>query len=213
MRLRVSLIIAGGLALLLLIPVAAIVALGVYGGAQGGQARGETETGAAITILPATGQPGTQVTVNGEGWHPREPIDLHLVVEKPERPPLDLAVGSVQASRNGDFEISLVIPPLAFDGPDARAEIRANGAAEGFEQVSGLATAEFDVEPYPTRIAVRVSDGTGTEINGARISVNDRFGRTATTVATDGTGVATIEGLSPGERDLTIRAGYFQGFR
>lgn len=210
MRLRVSLIIAGGLALLLLIPVAAIVALGVYGSGQGGQARGETATGATITILPATGQPGTQVTVSGEGWQPREPIDLLLVVEKPDRDPLNLTLGSVLASRSGEFDISLVIPPLAFDGADARAEIQANGAAEELEQASGLATAEFEVEPYPTRIAVRVSDDTGAEINGARISVNDRFGRTATTVATDGTGVATIEGLSPGYRDLTIRAlGYF----
>ena len=145
MRLRVSLIIAGGLALLLLIPVAAIVALGVYGSGQGGQARGETATGATITILPATGQPGTQVTVSGEGWQPREPIDLLLVVEKPGRDPLNLTLGSVLASRSGEFDISLVIPPLAFDGADARAEIQANGAAEELEQASGLATAEFEV--------------------------------------------------------------------
>ncbi len=210
MRLRVSLIIAGGLALLLLIPVAAIVGLGVYGAAQGGQARGETATGAAITILPATGQPGTQVTVSGEGWQPREPIDLLLVVKKPDQPPLNLTLGSVQASRSGEFDISLVIPPLAFDGADEQAEVHANGAAEDPELASGLATAEFEVEPYPTRIAVRVTDGGAAEIQGARISVNDRFGRTATTVATDSAGVATIVGLSPGERDLTIRAlGYF----
>ena len=210
MRLRVSLIIAGGLALLLLIPVAAIVGLGVYGAAQGGQARGETATGAAITLLPATGQPGTQVTVRGEGWQPREPVDLQLIVEKPDQPPLNLTLGSVQASRSGEFDISLVIPPLAFDGPDARAQIQANGAAAELEQASGLATAEFAVEPYPTRIALRVSDAAGAAIAGARISVNDRFGRTATTTATDGAGVATIVGLNPGERDLTIRAlGYF----
>ena len=210
MRLRVSLIIAGGLALLLLIPVAAIVGLGVYGAAQGGQARGETETGAAITLLPATGQPGTQVTVSGEGWQPREPIDLLLVVEKPEQPALNLTLGSVQASRSGEFDISLVIPPLAFDGADARAEIHANGAAEALELPSGLATARFEVEPYPTRIAMRVSDDSGFAVAGARISVNDRFGRTATTVATDGAGLAAITGLTPGKRDLTVRAlGYF----
>ncbi len=210
MRLRVSLIIAGGLALLLLLPVAAIVALGVYGSAQGGQSRAETATGAAITLLPAAGQPGTQVTVSGEGWQPREPIELLLIVEKPDQPPLNLTLGSVQASRAGEFDVAFVIPPLAFDGTDAQAAIQASGAAEEFEQASGLATAQFEVEPYPTRIALRVTDASGSAIAGARITVNDRFGRTATTVATDGEGTARIAGLAPGDRDLTVRAlGYF----
>ena len=210
MRLRVSLIIAGGLALLLLLPVAAIVALGVYGTAQGGQSRAETATGAAITLLPATGQPGTQVTVNGEGWQPREPIDLLLIVDKPDQPPLNLTLGSVQASRAGEFDVAFVIPPLAFDGAEARAAIQAHGKAEELDAASGQATAEFDVEPYPTRIALRVSDAAGSAIAGARISVNDRFGRTATTVATDAEGTARIAGLAPGDRDLTVRAlGYF----
>ncbi len=205
MRLRVSLIVAGFLAALILLPVAAIVALGVYGGSQGGQASGSSASGASVTLLPASGEPGSLVTIVGEGWQPREPVRLALVTGDGEgRPQLDVSLGSVQASRSGQFDASLVIPPLPFGGGGTSAFIEARGDAAG---QSGNASAPYQVEAYATRLALVVLDSPGkTPISGTRVTARDRFGRIATTLTTNSDGRATFVGLAPGQTELAIRA-------
>ena len=207
MRLRVSLIIALVLAVLILLPIVVIVALGAYGSSQGGQSSAQSSAGASITLLPAGGQPGTEVTVSGRRWRPREAIDLILVTEQPNRPPLNLSLGSIQASREGEFDIALIIPSLAFSGTGAQALVQARGSPNEAGESSGTATVRFAVEPYATKIAIKAIDEVGGRpISGAQVSVNDRFGRQTTAGTTDSLGIFELPGLAPGLTRLTVRA-------
>ena len=195
MRTRTAVALAGILALLVVLPVGVIVGLGIAGGAQGGSVSAVSATGQGLQLIPAGGPPGTEITVFGRGWNPRQRVRLSLELDTAQPDPqADLAIGlgEIVTSRSGEFETVVALPAMAIRPEQERAFIGA-GYAEG----GGRVVAGFLIEPPANQldVAITVGEGAGT---GADVLVSDAFGRELARGRTDGDGLASFIGLPPG---------------
>ena len=155
MNAKLALAVTAALAVLILIPVLAVVGLGVYGSALGGSTRVTGSSGAELTLQPARGPSGSVVTIRGSNWPERKNVSLFL-----RRPAvtdagaqLRLRLAKVLTSRSGTFQIESVVPS-ALVGADTN-EI----FIEGLSEVDGRgasADVRFEVLPHPGSIKVSV---------------------------------------------------------
>ncbi|MDE2702154.1 MAG: hypothetical protein OXH91_03295 [Chloroflexota bacterium] len=203
MRTRTAVALAGVLALLVVLPVAVIVGLGIAGGAQGGSVSAVSATGQGLRLIPAGGPPGSEITVFGRGWNPRQRVQLslELAAEQPD-PQADLAIGlgEIVTSRSGEFEAVVALPAMAIRPEQERAFIGA-GYADG----GGRVVAGFLIEPPANQLDVAVTavEGTGA---GADVLVSDAFGRELARGRADSDGVASFTGLPPGPVEVRAMA-------
>ena len=203
MRTRTALALAGVLALLVILPVAAIVGLGIAGGAQGGSVSAESATGQGLQLIPAGGPPGTEITIYGRGWNPRQRVRLSLELATGQPDPateLAIGLGEIVTSRSGDFETVVALPALAIRPEQERAFIGA-GYADGGDRV----VAGFLIEPPANQLDVAVTAGDRIGA-GADVLVSDAFGRELARGQADRDGIASFTGLPPGPVEVKALA-------
>lgn len=199
MRTRTAFAISGGLALLLALPVLAVIALGVYGEASVTTGAGVAGS-ADLVVSPAHGLPGSEIVVRGSNWPPRSLVSVYL-----GRPAggLDsaehaLRLASVIASRSGAFEVEHVIPAAVLPPGVIQVFFEAMTLSHEGREVRADRVA-FAVDPYPTLLRVHVVDrSTGAEIGGAQIQIEDALGRQVATGVAGERGEALFRGIPPG---------------
>ena len=203
MRTRTALTLAAVLALLVVLPVAVIVGLGIAGGAQGGSVSAVSATGQGLRLIPAGGPPGSEITVFGSGWDPRQRVQLSLELAAGQPDPgsdLAIGLGEIVTSRSGEFEAVVALPAMAIRPEQERAFIGA-GYADG----GGRVVAGFLIEPPANQLEVAVTAGEGTG-SGVEVLVSDAFGRELARGRADGEGVASFSGLPPGPVEVKALA-------
>ena len=203
MRTRTAVILAGVLALLVVLPVVAIVGLGIAGGAQGGSISAVSASGQGLRLIPAGGPPGTEITVFGRGWNPRQRVRLSLELATGQPDPQAgpaIGLGEIVTSRSGEFEAVVALPAVAVQPEQERAFIGA-GYADG----GGRVVAGFLIEPPANRLDVAISAG-GRTGAGTEVQVSDGFGRELARGRTDGNGVISFTGLPPGPVEVRALA-------
>ena len=205
MNARLALIISAALAVLILVPVLAVVGLGLYGSALGGSTRVTGSSGAELTLQPARGPSGSVVTISGSNWPERKNVSLFLrrpaVTDADKQ--LRLRLAKVLTSRSGTFQIESVVPS-ALVGADTN-EI----FIEGLSEVDGggaSADVRFEVLPHPGSIKVSVvSAASGDSLKNAVVSLIDNFGQRLERAVTDEGGNVVFSGLGPGSRQIRVR--------
>jgi hypothetical protein len=195
--------LAGVLALLAVLPVAAIVGLGIAGGAQGGSVSAVSVTGQRLQLVPAGGPPGTEITVFGRGWNPRQRVQLSLGLAAGQTDPQPdhvIGLGEIVTSRSGEFEAVVALPAVAIRPEQERAIIGAGYAGGG-----GRVEAGFLIEPPANQLDVAITAGDRIGV-GVDVLVSDAFGRELARGQADGNGTASFTGLPPGPVEVKALA-------
>ncbi len=191
--------------LLVLAPVVIVIALGAYGSSIGGQPIDANDTGAVMSIQPASGRADSQVTVKGQRWPPRSEIDLYLSRGNEAESTPFVRIANGVTSRKGGFSFSLALP-AALSGPQTayfllRAEVvTRSGTVESF------ATTDYRIEPYPNELTVHVIDSrSASSIEGAHVELSSSFGGSPLKLVTGTSGVARFSNLRPGVWSASVR--------
>ncbi len=203
MRTQAAVTLAGALALLVFLPVAVIVGLGIFGGAQGGSISAVSATGQRLQLIPAGGPPGTEITVFGRGWNPRQRVQLSLelaAAQTDSDTDLAIGLGEIVTSRSGEFETIVALPPMALR-PDLEQVFIGARYADG----AGRVVAGFAVESPTNHLAVAVTAG-GRPGSGVEVTVSDAFGRELARAVAGADGVVNFTGLPPGRVHLQALA-------
>ncbi len=203
MRTRIALTLAGALAVLVMVPVAVIVGLGVAGEAQGGSVSKVSATGQTLQLIPAGGPPGSEITVYGRGWSPRRNVQLSLQAAPGQfdpRPGLTINLGEIVTSRTGQFESVVTLPAMALRPDQQIAHVGAQYSDGGGSVVVG-----FLIEPPSNRLDVEVTAG-DRAASGVQVLVSDGFGREVTRGPVGANGVVTFTGLPPGRVQIKAQA-------
>src|SRR3990172_12571828 len=113
MKVRRALIVSLVLGLIALTPALAIVALGLYGSALGGNVEGSASSAAAFTVEPRSGPPGSPVRIEGHNWPPGSSVRLMVsrAGGEPGTEDLSVELATVVTSPPGGFQLGLVLPP------------------------------------------------------------------------------------------------------
>ncbi len=204
MKLRPILLVSVALGLVVFVPILVVVGLGLYGSSIGGQSTGVATSGAELRLVPASGSPGSTITVSGRNWAPREEVSIYVDI------PDSAATGdrrvrllSITASRSGAFEVDVVFPSLILTSETTVATVEAESLAPGAG--ASLVRADFGIVGYETEIEVHVVDARrGRGLPGARVQISDDFGRSIAAATTDLAGLATFAGVRPGVAGLDV---------
>ncbi len=87
------------------VAAAAPTAIGVTDPGEGSAAEGDSDT-QSITLSATSGEPGTVITVSGEGWPSGSRVVVSLVPSEP--PPY--VVNSAVVDENGSFSVEIIVP-------------------------------------------------------------------------------------------------------
>ena len=207
MRARLALGIAAVLAVAILLPVVAVVALGAYGSSLGGATVATGPGDAELLVFPSHGLPGSPLKVTGKHWPPRSNVAIQL-----QRPaatsdslskPLRLA--EIITSRRGTFEINTTIPGSVIPFGARSVRIQAVGRKSN-QPDSAVLSVPFDLDPYPNEITISVVDAdTGSASPDTIVRIDDSFGQEIAVDTADETGDVSFAGIRPGKKRLTIR--------
>ena len=205
MKVRPTLVIAGGLGLLVLLPVIAILALGAYGEAVGGSISAAGPGSAKLSVQPAHTRLGEPIRITGRGWPAAGEISIYAFpgAAGGELPGRALALARVKPSRTGSFEIDVVLGQSLFATDfDTVSVVALPSGSPGAEQVA----VELQILPFANTVAIAVTGiDSGRALPEATITVEDRFGRVAATGRSDLAGSLLIEGAPPGPAILHIQ--------
>lgn len=205
MRARRSLVIAGALGLLLLLPVVVIVGLGAYGESLGGSISSADRGSGNLTIQPANTRLGEPVRITGRGWPPAGEVSIYAYSggSAEALPANVLTLARVRPSRSGSFELEAVLGQSLFAPGTGTVRVAAIPSDEpGAERV----VVEIQILPFGNVVAVTVTgDRSGNALPDATVSVEDRFRRTAVTGRTDLAGGLLLEGAPPGPAILHVQ--------
>ena len=159
MRARLAVGIAAVLAVVILLPVAVVVALGAYGSSLGGATIATGPGDAELLVFPSHGLPGSPLKVTGKHWPPRSNVAIQL--QRPQAgsdslsKPLRLA--EIITSRRGTFEIDTTIPGSVIPFGTQSVRIQAVGRKPSQPDAAVLSV-PFDLDPYPNEITISVVD-------------------------------------------------------
>ncbi len=205
MKLRVSIAATAVLAVVVLAPVAVIIALGAYGSAIGGTVKSVSESGAEINLTPSEGLPGSPVRIEGRKWPPRS--EVAIFARRPEQ--LDsvprLAIARAISSRNGAFALDFVIPTGLATVRTSQLLIEAESSGPGRSFV-GTSPVVFELLPFQIELIVKVVDSSSSlPLSGVRVEITNFVGTTDSQGVTDSEGTIKFDDLSPGI--VTVEAG------
>ena len=205
MKLRVGIAAAAVLAVLVLVPVAAIIALGAYGSAIGGTVSSTSKSGAEINLSPAEGLPGSPVRIEGRKWPPRSEVAVFARRSGELDDSRRFSIAKAISSRNGTFALEFVIPTGLAAGRSSQLIIEAESSGPGKSSVETSAVA-FELLPFQNELTVKVIDSSSSRpLSGVRVEITNFLGATDTRGVTDPTGTIRFDGLSPGI--VTVEAG------
>ena len=205
MKLRIGIAVAVVLAVLVLVPVAAIIALGAYGSAIGGTVRSTSESGAEINVSPAEGLPGSPVRIEGRKWPPRSEVAIFAHRSGKPGDSRRFAIARAISSRNGSFALEFVIPTGLAVARSSQLLIEAESSGPGKSSVETSAVA-FELLPFQNELTVKVIDSSSSRpLSGVRVEITNFVGATDVGGVTDPTGTISFDGLSPGI--VTVEAG------
>ncbi len=213
MRVRPALVIAGGLGLLLLLPVVIIVALGAYGEAVGGSISAAGPGAARLSVQPANTRLGEPVRITGRGWPATDEISIHALPGGAGEalPGSALALARVKPSRTGSFEIDAVLGQSLF-APDS-ATVSVVALPSDSPDADRVAV-ELKILPFANAVAIAVTGvDSGRALPEARITLEDRFGRVAAAGRSDSVGSFILEGVPPGPALLHVQLTDYSAYR
>ena len=205
MKLRVSIAATAVLAVLVLVPVAVIIALGAYGSAIGGTVRSASKSGAEINLTPSEGLPGSPVRIEGRKWPPRS--EVAIFARRPEQrgDARRLSIARAISSRNGAFALDFVIPTGLATGRTSQLLIEAESFGPGRPFV-GTSPVVFELLPFQIELIVKVVDSSSSlPLSGVRVDITNFVGTTDSQGVTDSEGTIKFDDLSPGI--VTVEAG------
>ncbi len=205
MKLRVSIAATAVLAVVVLVPVAVIIALGAYGSAIGGSAKSVSESGAEINLTPSEGLPGSPVRIEGRKWPPRS--EVAIFARRPEQrdDAPRLAIARAISSRNGAFALDFVIPTGLATVRTSQLLIEAESSGPGRSFV-GTSPVVFELLPFQIELIVKVVDSSSSlPLSGVRVEITNFVGTTDSQGVTDSEGTIKFDDLSPGI--VTVEAG------
>ncbi len=195
MRARWALLASLLLGLAILVPVLLVVGLGAFGAAKGGSISAVSPQGSSLQLIPAAGPPGTQVSIYGRGWTPRQSVRLDLQVPKTgaqSQDGLSVGLGQVLTSRSGDFNLSVTLPTMALPAGPATVNIVA-AHADGNSRLA----AEFQIERAANLLGVEVVYQ-GRRQPGVRVDLHNSFGEAIDSALTGADGTVQFAGIPPG---------------
>ena len=186
------------LAVVILVPILAVIGLGAYGQSLGGISTGVGRQGAELTVLPASGRPGSTLRVEGTGWPPRSEIRLDFTRASQDGtaagPPIRF--GGILSSRSGSFASEVVIPTTLPMPPGSQLRITATAIEVRDRGIQ--ATAPFEVEGFDNELIVETADPvTRARIAGVDVDILDRFRTLVARGRTGSDGTVRFVGLSP----------------
>ncbi len=205
MKLRVSIAATAVLAVVVLAPVAVIIALGAYGSAIGGTVKAVSESGAEINLTPSEGLPGSPVRIEGRKWPPRS--EVAIFARRPEQRDSvpRLAIARAISSRNGAFALDFVIPTGLATVRTSQLLIEAESSGPGRSFV-GTSPVVFELLPFQIELIVKVVDSSSSlPLSGVRVEITNFVGTTDSQGVTDSEGTIKFDDLSPGI--VTVEAG------
>ena len=187
-----------GLAVLILIPILVVIGLGAYGQSLGGISTAVGRQGAELTILPASGRPGSTLRVEGTGWPPRSEIRLDFTRASRDGraagPPIRF--GGILSSRSGKFASEVVLPTTLPMPPGSQLRITATAVEVRDRGIQ--ATAPFEVEGFDNELVIEAADPvSGARVGGVDVEIRDRFRTLVARGQTGSDGTARFAGLSP----------------
>ena len=200
MRARLAVGIAAVLALAILLPVAAVVALGAYGSSLGGATIATGAGDAELLVFPSHGLPGSPLKVTGKHWPPRSNVAIQL--QRPAAGPDSLSkplrLAEIITSRRGTFEIDTTIPGSVI--PFGTQSVRIQAVARKSSQPDpAVLSVPFDLDPYPTEVTISVVDAdTGAASPDAIVRIDDSFGQEIAVDTAGETGGVAFAGNPPG---------------
>ena len=193
------------MAVLVLVPVAAIIALGAYGSTIGGTVRSTSKSGVEISLTPSEGLPGSPVRIEGRKWPPRSEVAIFAHRSGKSGDSQRFPIARAISSRNGTFALEFVIPTGLAIGRSSQLFIEAESSGPGKSSVETSAVA-FELLPFQNELTVKVIDSsTSRPLSGVRVEITNFLGATDTRGVTDPTGTIRFDGLSPGI--VTVEAG------
>ena len=205
MKLRIGIAVAVVLAVFVLVPVAAIIALGAYGSTIGGTARSTSKSGAEINLTPSEGLPGSPVRIEGHKWPPRSEVAIFAHRSEKLGDSRRFSIARAISSRNGTFALDFVIPTGLAMGKSSQLLIEAESSGPGSSSVETSAVA-FELLQFQNELTVKVVDSSSSRpLSGVRVEVTNFVGATDTGGVTGPTGTIRFDGLSPGI--VTVEAG------
>ena len=203
MRARLALGIAAALAVVVLLPVVVVVALGAYGSSIGGATVASGPGNAQLLVSPSHGLPGSPLTISGSDWPPRSNVAIQLQRPSPNSKPLRLA--EIITSRSGTFEIDTSIPGSVIPQGTQSVHIQAVSRKPDQPYAAPLSV-PFNLDPYPNEISINLVDAdSGAPSPDALVRIDDSFGQEVAIDSANETGAVSFTGIRPGEKRITIR--------
>ena len=207
MRARLAVGIAAVLAVVILLPVAVVIALGAYGSSLGGATVATGPGNAELLVFPSHGLPGSSLKVTGKHWPPRSNVAIQL--QRPsagsDSPSKPLRLAEIITSRRGTFEIDTTIPGSVIPFGTESVRIQAVGRKSSQPDAAVLSV-PFDLDPYPNEVTISVVDAdTGAASPEAIVRIDDSFGQRIAVDTSGETGDVLFAGIRPGKKRLTVR--------
>ncbi len=195
------------LAALILVPVAAVVALGAYGSSLEGHDVTAGSGDAELVIFPFHGLPGSPLKVTGKRWPPRSGVEIWL--RRPGAGPNSksstLRLAEIVTSRRGTFEFDTTIPVSIVPIGTATVRIQATGRKADTDNGEVLA-APFRIEPFPNELTISVVDASsGLASAGAIVRIEDSYGQEVALEKTSSRGEVSLAGIRPDIMRVTVR--------
>ncbi len=203
---------------ILLIPVIAILSLGLYGSSIAADLAATEPRGPKVAADPEQGPPGSSITLRGSNWIPQTRARLEMVVS-PSQPEITAAgevveeasplppvfIGEVITSRGGTFSVTASVPTSLPLRSGDEVDFMVTATYRGGES-AGRATGSFRIEPGPGGIEVQVyADREGVPLPMALVELRGDQGQTLAAARADADGKALFAGL-PAEARYQVMA-------
>ena len=207
MRTRLAVGIAALLAIAILLPVAAVIALGAYGSSLGGATIASGPGDAELLVFPSHGLPGSPLKVSGKHWPPRSNVAIQL--QRPSTSPDSLSkplrLAEIITSRRGAFEFDTTIPGSVIPFGTQSVRIQAVGL-KSTQPHPAVLSVPFKLDPFPNQVTISVVDAqTGSPSPQAVVRIDDSFGQQIALDASSDAGDVLFAGIRPGKLRLTVR--------
>ena len=203
----------------LLIPIVAILALGIYGSSITGDFPLAEDQGPVLQIAPSIGPAGSTITVRGNDWTPRTLVEIEMrlnasrasiaadgtIVETTASSPT-IFLGEIITSRAGTFRIDTQLPTTIPVTEKSAIEFTATATYRGGE-VAGESSTVFNLIVGPGSVETTiVVEPSGEPASTGYVELLGDHGEILAAVPISADGTARFTGLPPGSTyDIRVR--------